>query len=92
MSQGAADHQSRVAEDVQHQDWSPSKAIGQPAEKQRPHGSKCQRKKYRLGHFSRLAVKLSRDCRETKDQEKVVEGVQRPSQKTRNEGVSLLPG
>src|SRR5262249_2229029 len=80
----------RIKNDVDHQWNSPPKAVAQQAEDERAHGAHRQRDSNRVTEISDARAEILCHRHNHKRQEKKIERVQRPPQKTGEKRVALI--
>ena len=89
---GAGQFQYGITENIDHQRWPPSEAIRHPTEQERAQRPEGERQEIRLGNGALGDLEVCRNGGYTKNQDEVVEGIQRPAEETSGEGVTLPCG
>ena len=78
-----------IKHDIEHQNGPAAETVGEAAEQKCSKGPQCQSHEKRKRDGLHIDREFPRDFRNDKDEEKIVEGVQRPAEITRGNGVFL---
>ena len=90
--EGRDESEARIAHHVDHHDRTAAIAVGEPAEHKGADGTRGERERRCDGHRRHTRAELPGDVRLHQQNEKEIEGVERPAEIARQDDVFLLRG